>query len=45
MQEEEVADVKWVTFDSLKEMIKNEETPRSLAMYFGFLEKLINQNN
>ena len=45
MQEEEVAAVKWVTFDALKEMIKNGDTPRSLEMYFGFLDKLINANN
>ena len=41
MQPEEVADVKWVTKDELEKMIKEEQTPKSLEMYFGFLRKLI----
>ena len=41
MQEEEVAEVKWVKPEELEELIKENQTPKSLEMYFGFLRKLI----
>ena len=43
MQPEEVDAVKWVTPDELTNLIKEEKTPKSLQMYFGFLNQLINQ--
>ena len=42
MQKEEVADVKWVTVEELEDFIEEDQTPKSLQMYFGFLKKLIN---
>ena len=42
MQKEEVADVKWVTVEELENMIKENLTPKSLQIYFGFLKQLIN---
>lgn len=41
MQEEEVAEVRWVKPEELEELIKENQTPKSLEMYFGFLRKLI----
>ena len=41
MQEEEVAEVKWVKPEELEELIKENQTPKSLEMYFGFLRELI----
>lgn len=41
MQEEEVAEVKWVKAEELEKLIKENQTPKSLEMYFGFLRKLI----
>ncbi len=42
MQKEEVADVKWVSQEELEKLIKEEQTPKSLQIYFGFLKNLIN---
>lgn len=42
MQKEEVADVKWVSKEELENLIKKEQTPKSLQIYFEFLKKLIN---
>ncbi len=42
MQKEEVTEVKWVTKEKLEEMLKDNETPKSLKTYFGFLNQLIN---
>ena len=42
MQTEEVADVKWVAVEELENLIKEEQTPKSLQIYFGFLKNLIN---
>lgn len=42
MQAEEVADVKWVAVEELENLIKEEQTPKSLQIYFGFLKNLIN---
>lgn len=41
MQKEEVSDVKWVSKEDLEKLIKEEQTPKSLQIYFGFLKKLI----
>jgi 8-oxo-dGTP pyrophosphatase MutT (NUDIX family) len=42
MQQEEVSEVKWVTIEELELLIKEEKTPKSLQVYFGFLKSLIN---
>ena len=42
MQKEEVTEVKWVTEDELENLIKENQTPKSLPIYFGFLKSLIN---
>ena len=42
MQKEEVSDVKWVSKEDLEELIKEEQTPKSLQIYFEFLKNLIN---
>ena len=42
MQQEEVSEVKWVTVEELESLIKEEKTPKSLQVYFGFLKSLIN---
>lgn len=42
MQKEEVSDVKWVSKEDLEKLIKEEQTPKSLQIYFEFLKNLIN---
>ena len=42
MQKEEVSDVKWVSKKDLEKLIKEEQTPKSLQIYFEFLKNLIN---
>lgn len=42
MQKEEVSDVKWVSKEELEELIKENQTPKSLQIYFEFLKNLIN---
>ena len=42
MQKEEVADVKWVSTEELEKLIQDNQTPKSLQIYFGFLKQLIN---
>ena len=42
MQKEEVTEVKWVTEEELENLIKENQTPKSLQTYFGFLKSLIN---
>ncbi len=42
MQKEEVSDVKWVSKEELENLIKENQTPKSLQIYFEFLKNLIN---
>lgn len=42
MQKEEVTDVKWVTKEEIENLIKENQTPKSLQIYYEFLKNLIN---
>ena len=42
MQIEEVSEVKWASIELLENLIKENQTPKSLPIYFGFLKSLIN---
>ena len=42
MQTEEVSEVKWASKDELENLIKENQTPKSLQIYFEFLKNLIN---
>ena len=41
MQEDEVSEVKWVSFDEFENIIKNNQTPPAVQTYFDFARKLL----
>mgnify|MGYP003483557770 CR=1 FL=1 len=41
MQTEEVSEVKWASKEELEDLIKENQTPKSLQIYFEFLKNLI----
>lgn len=43
LQKEEISEVKYVSFNELKEMIKNEEFVPAVNLYFDTFKKLLNK--
>ncbi|MBR6504766.1 MAG: NUDIX domain-containing protein [Clostridia bacterium] len=43
LQEEEVTDVKWVTIEEIREMIKNNDFAPNITFYFEMFIKLISE--
>ena len=41
IQEEEVSEVKWASFEELEELIKTKKTSENVELYFSFFKELV----
>jgi len=43
IQEEEVSEVKWISFEDFEKLIENNETSENVKLYFSFFKELVNR--
>ena len=43
VQEEEVSEVKWVTFEEFENIIKDNKTSKNVKTYLSFFKNLVNR--